>query len=92
MSEESASKVDSLRAELAESQSAASKAEDKISRLEETAAERSARLESVQRANEKLEADLRSKVGKFQNWNKTVILHVVTCKQNIVMYRTYWLH
>ena len=65
LSEEAASKVDSLRAELAESQSAASKAGDKISRLEETAAERSARLESMQRANEKLEADLRSKVGKF---------------------------
>ena len=62
LSEEMASKVDSLRGELAETQSAASQATDKISRLEETAAERSSRLESLLKANEKLEADLRTKV------------------------------
>ena len=62
-SEEMTSKVDSLRAMLAESQKAASQAKDKISRLEETAAERSSRLELMQKAIDKLVADQRSKVG-----------------------------
>ena len=53
-----------MQAELAESQSAASQARDKISRLEETAKERAARMEAMQKANEKLEADLRTKVGE----------------------------
>ena len=56
--------MDSLQAELAESHSAASQAKDKISRLEETAKERAAKIEVMQRANEKLEADLRTKVGE----------------------------